>query len=358
MLTGACLYLGTLSVIMAIRAVALVSSWNAENRAADFASTLEVLRDAGLGASGAETFYKAFVTGVAVLAACGAVFALYTARGHRPSRVGLTIVVGVAGTATFLGVVGGTFLFAMIGALAVAFTVRLWTGEIGTYFRTLAGHVPPVPQHSSVDPFALPPQFSSDSGPAENVEYEPSTSGQSRAPSAPTYAPPAAAPQPPSAQAYAPPPGYHQPQPGREPLPRSVSIAVWTTLIGSAIVAAGAAFGLLGLLLVGDDYETMLRDSPVSESMLDQSGMDYDQLYRMSLTLLGLCLPLAVAGLAAATLVLVKKRKGDVFLFVMAVVTVVTSLLMFPIGLPWTAAALTCAVLLRKRESRAWFAKS
>lgn len=343
MLAGACLYIGALAVIMAIRAVTLVSTWNAENRASEFRRSLEVLRDAGLSASGAETVYKVLATAVAVFAACGAVFAIYAARGQRSSRLGLTIAIGIAGTATFLGVIGGTFLFAMVGALAVAFTIRLWTGEIRTYFRTLAGHEPPAPKRAPADPFAVPPRSAADTRPAEEVEYT--------LPSA-DEVPPA-----PVSQPYAPQYGYHQPPHGREALPRSVSIAVWTTFIGSVIVAVGSALGLLGLGLVGDDYERMMRDSPFSDSMMDQSNLDYDQAYRLGLTMLGICFALALAGLAAAIQVLVKKRTGGVFLFVMTVVTAITSVLFFPVGLPWTAAAIVCWVQLRKPESRAWFAK-
>jgi hypothetical protein len=97
MLVGACLYLGALSAIMAFRAISLVSTWTSESRDADFASSLEVLRDAGLSADGAETAYKAIATAVAVLAACGVIFAFFAARGDRASRVGLTITVGIAG---------------------------------------------------------------------------------------------------------------------------------------------------------------------------------------------------------------------------------------------------------------------
>lgn len=336
-LRGACLYLGVLSAIIAIRAVTVVSSWNSESREDDFAGALDALRDAGLSASGAVTTYKTMIVVVAVLAACGAVFAVYTAQGHRSSRVGMTVAIGVAGVLAFVGALGGGFLFAMVGALAVVFTIRMWTGEIRTYFRTLAGHEPPAPKITKVDPFAPTP---SGVAPLDPAPHGPSG---------------AVAPSPPP-QGQAP-PGYYRP-PAPAALPRPVSIAVWTTLVGSAIVAFGSGIGLLGLGLIGDDYEQMVRDSPFSERMMNQSSLDYDQLYRLSLTFLGICLPLALGGLAAAILVLVKKRTGDVFLFVMAALTVVMSVLLFPVGLPWTAAAIVCLVQLRRRESRAWFAKT
>jgi hypothetical protein len=307
MLAGACLYLGTLSVIMAVRAVSLVSSWNGKDRATEFAETLRALQDSGLSASGAESSYKVMLTVLAVLAACGAVFAVYTARGDRASRVGLTVAAGVAGLLTFLGGLGGTFLFSMVGALAVVFTIRLWTGETRTYFRTLAGHEPPAPKAPVAAPLADP-------------------FAQQATPPAPA-------------------------------LPRPVGIAAWTAFAGSVIVAGGAAMGLLALGLMGDDYEQMMRDSPFSQGLVDQSDVDYDQLYRMTMTLLGIFLPLALAGLAASILVLTRKRAGT-FLFVMSAVTIVPAALMFPFGLPWMAAAIVCLVQLRKPAARAWFAAS
>ncbi|MET0448279.1 MAG: hypothetical protein ABW004_07725, partial [Aeromicrobium sp.] len=349
-LAGACIYLGTLSAIVSIRAAAMVSTWNGGNRADEFDVVLDALRDSGLSQSGAETTYKVLLTVVAVLAACGAVFAIFTARGDRASRIGTTISVVAAGLAAFLGLVGGGFLFSMIGALLVVFSSRLWMGEIRTYFRTLAGHPAPPPKEprngrtAAADPFAQ--------APVRSVEQ----------------AAPTAQPGPPPANQYAPPtpaqygpPGHYAQQPwppARASFPKPVSIAVWTAFIGSVVVAGVSALGLLTLGLIGNDYEQMMRDSPFSDSLLERTDMSYDQLFRSSLTIFGVCLLLSLGGLAASILVLVKKRSGDVFLLVMAVVTIVASLLFIPVGLPWTAAAIVCLVHLRKPESRAWFSRT
>jgi hypothetical protein len=340
-LVGACLYLGSLSAIIAIRALVFVSTWNADNRASEVAGTLRQLRDAGLSRADAETTYKVIVTIVAVLAACGVVFAVYTARGQQASRVGMTIVVGLSGFASFAGFIGGDFLFVMIGALAIVFLVRLWTGEIRTYFRTLAGHAPPPP-----------------AAPKPAVVSAAAQAPQHPASQAPTQAP--GPPPGPQVQGYGPPPpGYYQPVPQRPGvLPKPVSIAVWTACISSAVVVAFSALGLLSLGLIGSDYEELMRDSPLGDDLIKSAGMTYDQLYRTSLTVLGLCLALSLAGLAAAVLVLVKKRSGDVFLFVMTVVTIIASILLFPAGLPWTAAAIVSLVHLRKPESKAWFSQT
>ena len=331
-LTGACLYLGLLAAVISIRAVTVVSSWNAENRADEVSGALRVLRDAGMAAEAAESAYKVLVTVIAVLAAAGAVFAVFTARGDRASRVGMTVTVGIAGFATFAGALGATFFLAMLGALAVVFTIRLWTGEIRTYFRTLAGHPPPPPKVAAPEPApATPPAPVPAAAPAQLPAQQPWPPQQAWPPHDPTR---------------------------RVPMPRSASIAVWTTLISSAVIAAIAGFGVLGLALVGsDDYEQMMRDSPFSRSMIDQAGTDFQQLYRVSVTLLGLFLALSLGGVAASLIALLRHRRGGVFLFVMAVVTAITAFLIFPFGLPWVGLAVLVLVQLSRPESKAWFSR-
>lgn len=338
-LAGACVYLGALAAIIAIRAFTYVTTWNAENRVDEFDRVLDALRDGGLSQAGAETSYKIFLTVIAVLGACAVVFAIYTARGDRASRIGLSVTIGIIGLSSFLGLLGGGVFFAMVGALAVVFAGRLWTGEIRTYFRTLAGHAPPPPKPQPV-PVAAPVQPAAPFGDQQGVQHPVQ---QPVHPDAPAfgYTPPA--------------PGYPGQRPHTNTLPRPVSIAVWTAFIGSVLVASVSGLGLLSLGLIGNEYEQVMRDSPLSDSFLESSGMTYDQLYRTSITVFGICLALAIGGLLASTLVLVKKRSGDVFLFVMAVVTIIASILFIPVGLPWTAAAIVCLVQLRKPESRAWF---
>ncbi|MFC5677197.1 hypothetical protein [Aeromicrobium endophyticum] len=340
-LAGACFYLGLLSAVIAVRAITMVSTWNSENRAADVAPALRALRDAGLSADGAATSYRTFVTAVAVLAAAGVVFAIFTARGDRASRVGMTVAIGIAGLATFAGALGATFFMAMLGALAVVFTLRLWTGETRTYFRTLAGHPPPPPKTPAVGSPAV-------TSPTPEPIVPPS--------------PPSVQPDPYAAQRTVsfpqPPAGHPGWAPRREPLPKPVSIAVWSTLVGSALVATVAGFVVLGLALLGsDDYEQLVRDNPFSQSMADQSGGDFDRLYRVSLTFFALFLALGLAGVAAAVIALVRRRRGGVFLFVMTVVTLITSAIMFPVGLPWVALTIVVWVQLRKPEAKAWFAE-
>ena len=42
----------------------------------------------------------------------------------------------------------------------------------------------------------------------------------------------------------------------------------------------------------------------------------------------------------------------------MTVVGLVVSFIGFPLGIPWTVAAIICLVQLRKAESRAWFSQT
>ncbi|MCL3820347.1 hypothetical protein [Aeromicrobium wangtongii] len=346
MLTGACVYLGALSVIMAIRALTLVSSWNGENRAADFSGVLGALRDAGLSEPGAETFYKGLLSVIAVLAACGLVFAIYTARGHRSSRVGATVAIGFAGVITFLGGLGGTFVFAMIGALAVVFTIRLWTGEIRTYFRTLAGHEPPAPKA----PPAPEPVLA---GP-----HHPSAVGGDQAAPAPLPPSPYPGQQPAAFTQAATPPGHPQWTPGHEPLPKPVNIAVWTTFIGSIVAAGLSALMLLVILVGGVDYDTVMEQGGPGADMVSGSEDDFDTALRFITVLSSIAVVIGAAGLLASIRVLMKRRAGGVPLFVVTVVGLIVSVIGFPLGLPWTVATIVCLVQLRKPEARAWFTRS
>lgn len=341
-LTATCMYLGLFALIQVVSAINLVTTWNGENGADRVSGILKVLRESGASVDGAESGFKVFLTVLAVLAAAGVVFAIYTARGDRASRLGLTVVMVVVGLSFFLGATGGSFFDILLGALSVAFTTRLWRGEAKVWFRRLNGEEP-EPTPAKVDAFAQVP-----AAPVTTHVEEPVAPV---APASPTY-------QPVPHQH----PVYNYPVPpvtGRTPLPKSVSIATWTTLIGSAAVAGMSALALLVLGLVGaDDYERLLRESSFGRSLLDDSRLDFSQLYRTSLVVFGLCLALSLGGLAASILVLVKRRSGDVFLFVMAAATVVTSFVFVPIGIPFTVAAIVVIVQLRKAESRSWFVKT
>lgn len=336
-LTATCVYLGVFALIQTISAIDLISTWNGENGADRVKVALEALRDSGMSQGEAESFYKGFLTVLAAMAASGIVFAIFTARGDRASRWGLTIVMAVVGLFFFAGVSGGGFLDVLLGAFSVAFTTRLWRGDAKAWFRALAGHEP-APRPDVPD---APRPLVGASSPAAASTH------------------PSAADTP--AQPASPPPVTYQlppaPQPRREPLPRSVGIATWTTLVASIVVAGFSALAVIVLGVAGDDFERYMRDSPLSDSFIDPD-MDFDAFRRRTLMIYGLALVLALGGIAAASWVLVKRRSGDVLLFVMAVVTIVMSLLAFPIGLPFGAAAIVVIVQLRKPESRRWFART
>jgi hypothetical protein len=325
MLSATCFYLGLFAVVQAISAMDLVGSWNGNNASDRVSGALSALRDAGLSQASAESSYKGFITVLAVLAAAGVVFAVYTARGDRASRVGLTVTSVVVGVCFFFGATGGSFMDTLLGALSVAFTTRLWRGDARNWFRVLAGKEPIEPKRRPTPPTPAPP----------------------------THAP-AAQPLPPAGPVQVALP--HAPASSR--LPKPVSIAVWTTLIGSGVAALGSGLVLLVLALVGNDYEQIVRDSPLANSMLGDSTIDFDQMYRTSMAIFGVTFALSLGGLVAATRILVTKKSGDVLLFVMASVTVVMSILTAPLGLPFTAAAIVVLIQLRKPESRQWFVKT
>ncbi|AWB93674.1 hypothetical protein [Aeromicrobium chenweiae] len=342
LLTAACAYLGGIAAIQSIRAISLVSTWNAENGAEKVSPQLEALRDSGISQASAESGYKVFLTVLAVLAAAGVVFAIYTARGDRASRIGLTVVMGLVGLFFFLGATGGSFFDAVLGALAIAFTVRLWTGESKAWFRALAGGAPADATTTAdrrPDPFSTPPQ-----SPVEHPAAQP-----------PAAQHPAA--QEPVQQPYPGTQQYWNPQPSSEKLPRSVGIAVWTTFVGSIVAGLGSALMLLTFVVAGTDYDSVIAQGGIGVDMIKGQESQFNTAVRFLIVMSSISLVASAAGLFASIRVLVTKRSGGVFLFVMTVVTIVISIIGFPIGLPWTVASVVALIQLRQPEAKQWFAQ-
>ena len=65
----------------------------------------------------------------------------------------------------------------------------------------------------------------------------------------------------------------------------------------------------------------------------------------------------ALAAIAPAGATLAGKQAGHTAFVVLSFITLMISVIAFPIELVWTAAAIATLVLLKRPESRAWFAR-
>ncbi|MCW2829374.1 MAG: hypothetical protein JWP31_66 [Aeromicrobium sp.] len=351
-LVAVCLYLGGLFAIQFVTNLILVVGLASPDGQESAKRQIGWFEGGGTSFAEATSIYRVILTALVVIAAAGVVFAVHAARGHHPSRVLLTVVAGVFLVAGVTGVAGDGYLAVIVGFVSVIFAAQLWSPVVRSYFREVAGKAPlPAPAvGSSTDPFAA--RHGVDSG-----------SQQSAAPPEPptTYAPPVQdwPPVPYQHPGYPPPAYAYAPaKPPADQRPRAVNIAVWTALIGSLVVAALSSLMLLGVLLTDLDYQSVIAEGGPGADMVRGSQDEFETALRHIVVLSSVSIPLAVGGVVASALVLLRPRSGGVMLFVMTVVTLIFSGLGFPLGLPWTAAAIVALVQLRKPEARAWFART
>lgn len=311
LLVAVCAYIGVVCAIQGITAATAVGAWTSLDGQASRKPLIDALVRSGLGRGTAETSYRSFLIVIAGVAAMCVVLAVYTAKSHRVSRVVLTVltmlVVVHGASGPFLSQVQAIFLLVCVG--------QLWSGDLRRHFR---GEPPAVRT-------TRPARVAALASPAQPLD-------ESR-----PVGPPA---------------------PTRTALPRPISIAAWTGLIGSLVVAGFCALELVVLLLLKDEYRRAIRDSTFLTDLMSRSGTDVDTMIRVSTIGSAILVVLGIVGLLASMALLTGRRQGGVALLAMAGVSIVVSLVGFPFGLPWTVAAIVVIVQLRKPESRAWFAKT
>ena len=307
LLVAVCTYIGVVCAIQGLTAASTVSAWTSIDGQANRKSLIDALVRNGLTRTSAETSYRSFLIVVAGVAAMCVVLAVYTAKSHRVSRTALTVL--AVPVAAFGAI--GPFLSQVQAIFLLVCVAQLWSADIRRHFR---GEAPSVraPRPTPVAAVVRPVQ--------------PLPAGV--------------------------------PAPTRKALPQPVTVAAWTGLIGSLIVTAVSALELVVLVAMRDTYRQAIRDSNFMTDLVRQSDMDIDTLIRISTIIAAVLLVLGVVGLLASIALLAGRREGGITLLVMASISCVVSILGFPIGLPWTAAAIVVIVQLRKPESRAWFTKT
>jgi len=337
------------------------------------------------------------------------VFAVYTARRHQAARIGLTALAGAwALLSLALGLAG--VLFAII---AVGCVVLLWSAEARTWFATsspsreaVAGgppspstpdatsakgmpivmSTPPPPDEpdqpttwGKPDNQESPASSPDDSSPSEAAPSQPPP------PALPPYQPPPSAPPPPFPQSSprppgpprppAPPGGYgaYPPQPpptgGYQPYggygsmpppppgsvvptkrPGTLTAAGVITIIMSSIALLGT--GILALVFLFD--RTSLEED---DSMINLAN-DADVNVKDLVTAFGvLGIIAALMSLAALVLgiLLLRNKRVRIPLVVLSGLSIVMSLLAFPLGLVWVIAEILVIVFLFSGGAGAWF---
>jgi len=284
------------------------------------------LNTAGLNLTDVMGWLRWALMGAAALATAGIVFAIYTALGHQASRVILTILCGL-GSLVFLA--GGLF-----GILPAAFSIGcgiyLWTPDARQWFAVKNGKasIPEVAASPPRDPFdtAVAPPVLEAPGPES---------------------PPVSAPQQAVISAT------------RAPIPKPVLIAGLIALIMSSLVAVGAGIGALAYAVAGNEMVRLLllTEDPTLKEQVREFGLSPADLVRGVVIVCTVLTIVALAAVAAAGATLAGKRAGRTLLVILTILTLPITFAAFPFGVMWTAGAIATLVLLKRPESRSWFAR-
>lgn len=322
--TLTCVFVGVGCALLLVNLVSALSSWGSiplQDAVRD-ALEREPARELGLTMDQALDYlrYAAWV-GV-VLTVSGGVFAVYAARGHRVSRVMLTVLCGLAFLVFAASGLPGLLPAAFAGVCAWS----LWTPEARRWFDQVAGKdVPPLPSttshaHIRADPFGGTP-------------------------------PGSAAPSPPTAPAA----GEQVARPARR-RPKSVQIAVVTTIVSCVMVGLFSLLALLVSTLGADFYRTAMEQQGTT-GMFQLSDAEVDRAFSVLRVVAPIWLALSVAGLVAAILTARRSRGGAVALVVTASLAIVASVpALLPFGLVSIGLAILVIVQVRRPDARAWLA--
>ena len=327
--------------------------------------------ETGLTVEGTLQLLRGVSTVAGVCAAVAAVLGVYALRGHRPARIGLSVL---AVPLFVTGIAAGGFMSSIV-AVAIAL---LWLSPSREWFK---GEVAPDRAASdkaaeAVWPPPLPPyDASSSSAPSSTSSPSPSgsTSSSPAGPAGPAGSaapvsppvgdgPPAPGQPGPYAHPFGEPPAQHgtwpslptAPSPDRRP--EGVVLAFVLTLVSAGLVLVLVSISVL-VMAVSPDLmlEEVLRQQP---ELADQ-GVTQAMLQTTTFVMGGVVIAWAAAAIVLAFLTLGRRRVAAQLLMasaaLSAVLCVVGTFASLLLALPAFASIVTVAVL-RRPDVRAWLA--
>lgn len=125
----------------------------------------------------------------------------------------------------------------------------------------------------------------------------------------------------------------------------------------SVLVAVLCGINALTYAIAKDDYVRLLTHHPLMKDTVTEIGMSPASLARSIFIGCSIAAVFVLAAIAAAGATLAGKQAGRTAFVVLSFITLPTSVIAFPIELVWTAAAIATLVLLKRPDSRAWFAR-
>lgn len=314
----------------------------------------EPLAGAGIGVDQALEWLRILAYVGLVLATSGAVFAFYTARGHRPSRIALTVLCVLTAVAFAAAGLAG-ILFALFAGMCAA---SLWTADSRRWFaavqdgavqdgrgqdgrgqdgkKSTREHATTVSRPrtgksgesaSRPDPFGGPsPVPAATASPDES-----GTSGEAEAGAVPR----------PDASV-----------PARRPAPLTSAAVI--TLVSSALVGLFSLLTLLTSTLGADLYRDALSQPGMAQDILRSSDVTADDLITATRWFSAAWVALCAAAIPSAVAALRGSPGGVVGVRVCAILTLPLSVLGTFAGVLTGGAAIVVLVLLARPEVKRW----
>ena len=359
--TAACVAAGVAAALTLASIAGLLGDWPPTRLRFEIESAMRGDRFGAAGVSSDTVLAWMRVLLLAAAAGCvtSIVLAVHAARRNNGARIVLTIVLPVTAIASLTAGLAGLLLI----AAAIYCAVLLWGGDARAWFlrpsepaHTRAGPVPPPPRisahHSSKErPDTMstqPPEQGSTPGQPYPGPSYPGSGPQGPAYPGPSYPPP-------SPQSYG---GYGQSYGGYgggpvvpQRRPGTVTAAAVITIVMSGIAALG---GLLVTLAYLVDRESF-SDGIAENEAFSGAAFDADDVATVLFAMFLVVLVLALIAIFVA----IKMMRGSggmrITLVVLSAITIIVGIVTLPVGLLWSAAAITVIILCFAGGAGAWF---
>lgn len=323
--TMAALFIGFSAAISVFYISDFLMSWNS---LATQEAINEALVGAEFGSIDDETVLqtvRALLFVFLAVAIAAVVFAIYVFRGHKASRLALSIIAVLVGMLLAIGGVSGLipafFLFGSVGLM--------WSAPARKWFAAIND-----PNWTAVkknNPFA-PNVTTGDTSVSESEQ-------------------PKVVPQPTQSE-----PAKVAPNESRPPMlliSFIVTLMFTTTVVFTALIWMATWSRDPNLLInaITDHPVQAVRDLPQT---LGMTAVDLVQTMNKIILAFGVT---AAIGLVAAVMAVLGKRGGREFLLTMSGVAIILSIAAFPVGLLWTASGVFVAYAMLRQDVKAWFTK-
>lgn len=335
--TLACALAGFVGFMVMLNLIDVLSSWGSIELQESVESALENELLAGRDISLATALSTLRVAAQVLLLASIAllVFAIFTVRGDRASRWGLTVLSGTG--AILLTTIGG-FGELLPAILLASCVFVLWSPEARVWFDVRNGRTPS-------------PALVARAEARVRRRTMDATEGSGAGGAAGTPGPGAAGA---TGPATVHPSG---PQSAPQGVPGGVLSAAITMLVCSLLV--GTSTGLAAALvavrqLSPEAFDRFAAPSPQLQEAVSQLDAGGGTVSVVTLVVLVLLTVVAGLGALVALGLLMNRRRAYLPALVLAWVTGVGAAVAFPVGLLVTVPALATIVLLRRTDSRAW----